>query len=185
MKKFTFAVLGVFAVAISLQAASLTHTLITNLGYRTNLINGPAVITSLNVVNGGTGAGVVGPFIKFFDSGQTNATRGIAQGFSLVDYSNGAYITYSSYSTNIARLVTNFSGLVRTQTYSGRWTYPVTNAATTNNYRTLFATTLPATAGGEVDFECGDGIFVGRGLTVTNGPTGTNIVITITYTPAL
>lgn len=182
MKKLIFSlVLGV-GLALNSFGAALTHNVIQNIGYITNIFVGPAIITSLEIING---SAVSSPTFTFYDSPTTNATLGPAQGYFHHSRSNGAYITYSSYTTNIARLVTNFSGLVRTQTYSGLWTYPVTNAATTNQYRRIYTGTVPAGVGQALEFNVGEGIYVSRGLSFTNSGLATNTVINITYSPAL
>lgn len=182
MKKL-LTLLALVSLAVNIQAASLARVIVPNgTAVLTNIINGPADILSLEITSGGNANFLFG----FVDSPNTNSTLGPPQGYTLTTYSNGAVVTFGQYTTNIAWLVTNASGLVRTQTRAGVFTYPITNGATTSSFPVIAIAQSGTTAGGIINIPIDGVLRVNRGLTWTNGHAlNTNITINVIYEPAL
>lgn len=95
--------------------------------------------------------------VKFYDS-STTATNIV----------RAAYSRYASYTTNYDQVWTNESGLLVTNTFDGRYTYPTSVAAVTNERPKLF--TLVVVAGSQRTKETV--LIPGRGLTLLSDYAG-------------
>jgi hypothetical protein len=106
--------------------------------------------------------------ISFYDSGTTN-----------LFYTNAAYITRTSYTTNVTNINTaTTTGIPQTNIYSGIWTYSVTNAASTNTLPIIATILLGANV--PVDVQVND--YLIRGLACVNT---TNATIVVTTKPSI
>lgn len=86
--------------------------------------------TALNLLSSG---GVVVDSITFTASTSTNTTVKIYDSASTsTNYVQAAYSRYASYTTNFDSVFTNESGILVTNTFNGRWTYPTSVSASTN-----------------------------------------------------
>lgn len=144
----------------------------------TNLINYPVKVTRITVVNNSAGTNMVWAII---DAPQTNHANYRWPGGS----SNQAYMTVSSYLTNLTTMYTNFSGYTNVYTVSNLiWSYTNTVAAGLTPWRVLFtgvlntnsSTTLVLPDAG-VDFTWG--------LSFTNNPVSGGGSVQVTFSPTL
>lgn len=127
-----------------------------------------------------------GPYsvqLKFHDGVSTNATRGPVQGYTLISTTNDATITYAGYVTNGTRSVVTFAGPTNSISYTGWYTYSVTNAAAAGvAYPIRYDAVIPPAQSIYLATPTDPPVWFTRGvnLTLTNG-TVTNLVITGTY----
>lgn len=104
--------------------------------------------------------------LDFYDSGTTN-----------LFYTNAAYITRSSYATNITNIIAGTAtttGIPQTNIYSGIWTYSVTNAASTNRFPIIATIILGANV--PITMAVDDRLIRGLAVTTTN-----SAVVNVTY----
>lgn len=71
--------------------------------------------------------------LYFYDSPNANSVPGTGEGVWGTNVVNAAYISRSTYATNMAVSFTNYNGYVNWNTNSGLWTVTTTNAAGTNS----------------------------------------------------
>lgn len=156
-------VLGANAQLITLGQASYgyaTYTgLITNGGFHL-ISTAPIEIVEIQVVGSTTDANT----IAFYDDPYGNGK-----------WTNAAYTSRISYTTNVSNIHTNAEGIIETNTYTGvLWTATTTTAAATNNFTAVTGLVVPAagtaTRIGKFDFS--------RGLTVY---TSTNCSLGFSY----
>lgn len=108
--------------------------------------------------------GTVAQTLNFYDSGTTN-----------LFYTNDAYVTRTSYNTNITNIITaTTTGIPQTNIYTGIWSYSVTNAAATNTFPILATIILPANF--PISMVVNDRLIRGLAVTTTN-----NATISVTY----
>ena len=108
-------------------------------------------------------------------SGAANALGFYDDPYGNGKWTNAAYTSRLSYTTNVSLTHTNAEGIIETNTYTGvLWTTTATTAAATNNYTAITTLAVPvsgtATRIGKFDFS--------RGLTIY---TTTNCDISISY----
>lgn len=89
---------------------------------------------------------------------------------------HAAYTSYSSYSTNWSVTFTNESGLLVTNSFTGRYTAPVANAAVTNERPKAVTLAVPGSAQLSKDVT----LLLTRGLTLVSDK---DCVVTVTYRP--
>jgi hypothetical protein len=168
--------------SLTVKGADLSfplHTAAASAPYATNIIDGGAQVDAIYIVNGAA----IAVNYAIYDAPATNATRGPLQGFFPTYYSNGAYVSYSSYRTNLTKTITNFSGITTNLVASNvLWTYAVTNVAATNNYRLIAAGQIAASTTLTLPLE--SRIHLIYGLTITNSAS-TNSSVRVLYSPAL
>jgi hypothetical protein len=183
-KTFLSLVTGLLVGTSALFGIDATFTITPNgANIITNLITGPITLLSMSVYQQGNNST---NFWAVYDSKQTNNTLGTAQGYTLTSYSNGFnVVSFNSYTTNITKTVTNFSGVVTNQVYSGLWTYTTTNAPTTNQFRKVWSGNLGSTAGTIVTMPIETAAYFAYGLTWSNSAYSTNLVINVSYVPSL
>lgn len=129
MKNLKSLLIGLVALAASFAltaqtvsqaiTASTATTLLTTSGYIIDSITFTAS-TSTNTT------------VKIYDS--SSATTNIVR---------PSYSNWTSYATNFDSVFTNESGILVTNTFSGRWTYPTTVAAVTNERPRVFNFVVP------------------------------------------
>jgi hypothetical protein len=95
--------------------------------------------TISQAITGGTVAnlldegGVLVDSITFTASTSTNTTVKLYDSSTTsTNYVVAAYSRYASYATNFDSVFTNAEGVLVTNTFSGRWTYPTSVSASTN-----------------------------------------------------
>jgi hypothetical protein len=112
----------------------------------------------------------------FFDNDNANnvPTAANTPGYFGTNVVTGAYISKSTYATNIASSFTNMTGYVVWSTNIGLWTVTTTNSAATNS---LPVSAIVTTAGAETRVNYVDATFV-RGIVAR--PNG-NVNLTIYY----
>ena len=98
-----------------------------------------AQVTISQSITGGTAAnllatgGVVVDSITFTATTSTNTTVKLYDSSSTsTNYVAAAYTRYASYATNFDSVFTNENGILVTNTFSGRYTYPTSVTAATN-----------------------------------------------------
>lgn len=101
--------------------------------------------------------------VKFYDSSST-ATNIV----------RAAYTSYSSYSTNFDSVFTNEAGILVTNTFVGRYTYPTSVSAVTNERPKLTTIVVPASGQRTKDTT----IINARGLTLLSDYDG---IVEVTY----
>ena len=169
--------------------------------FGTNLVDGGGIISSMSIANN-TAFPVD---FALFDAPRTppravftndvwNATVAKFTGTVFwVHVPNGSgygLVTWTQALGNVTKIVTNFSGVTTTNTFTNALLSGYfTNACATNNYRRMYFVTLPANA--TFTPNLGAGIYFGSGITITNGSGTTfgnaasNITVSINYDPAL
>lgn len=130
----------------------------------TSLLQGPKRIDSIDVLNSHPSDAVS---VYFYDA-PTN----------ILTYIVASYTGLATRTTNVVRSITNYFGVVRTETNSVHFNYLTTVAAQTNTYPLLKAFTSLA-AGASTNWTPTGGRFLGYGLAATNS--ATNTVITVNY----
>lgn len=108
--------------------------------------------------------------VSLYDSPNTNKT-----------YVRSAYTNTLSYVTNMVTVITNFSGVLQTNTNSVLYTYNSVAAQATNNYRLLVTLTVPASETITWTPAGGQGIYANFGV---NALVDTNCTITVQYNSA-
>jgi uncharacterized membrane protein len=112
----------------------------------------------LEVVNNG-GSTVA---VKLYDAPSTNFT-----------WSRGAYTNWTTYTTNIAVVTSDYNGVSITNTYAATYTLPNAVSSGTANYKLL--KTFSVAAGESATWEPTGGVFLSYGLACTNSVTNTVI----------
>ena len=150
-------------VLAALNAVAQSTTFSTNLSAGTSLVlSVPAQISSITV--GGTSSGAT--TVSLFDNNANVAT-----------YTNAAYTTTISYPTNMTSVITNSTGALQTNTYTGVFTTTTTTAANTNTFPNLGVYSAAAsTIVGPFNVSFN----TVRGLAVT---ASTNATLTVVYRP--
>lgn len=127
MKYLLNIILALAALTVSVNAQKSTAITVGS-AVVSNIFSSPKIIEELSITATTTNTTTV----KFYDSANTTTTRVLA-----------AYTSYSSFSTNITTITTNESGLLLTNSVSGIFTYPVSNAASTNELPRIYTTIVP------------------------------------------
>ncbi len=98
-----------------------------------------AQVTISQAVTGGTVANLLSTGGVIVDSITFTATTATNTTVKLYDSSTAgtnivraAYTSYASYATNFSTVFTNESGILVTNSFDGRWTYPTAVSAVTN-----------------------------------------------------
>ena len=125
----------------------------------TNLLTAPAIVDNFYVVNATTNAVT----ISMYDSGTTSTTN-----------IQPAYISYSSWATNFTNIWVNSAGVTNSNIFSGIFTGPTTNAASTNTLPTISVLMVPASSVASKDVK----LIVTKGIAVV---ADTNVTILTTY----
>lgn len=137
-------------------------------GISTNiLLNIPANITAISVSAATlpTGTNAV---LYFYD----NNTNDIV-------YTNAAWVSRTTVSTNVSTVFTNQQGIVQTNSYPGQYTTLVTNAAATNTLPLMTSFSVPANSTQEQTLQ----VSAIKGAVVKLSTQVTNVSITVTYQP--
>ncbi len=130
MKKITTLALALlFTTIINLRADNIVIPVTANVV--SNLFVNGKIIDSISVTATTTNITT----FKFYDSSNTSTT--IVQ---------AAYQNWASYATNITQVFTNESGLLVTNTFVGRWTYPTSVTASTNTRPVTVTLVAPASS---------------------------------------
>ena len=112
---------------------------------------------------------------RFYDNDNvSNVPNGSTNGFYGTNFVNGAYISRSTYATNLLSQFTNYNGFVNYNTNVGLYTLTTTNAASTNAMPALANIT---TAGAETRVSYVDALF-NRGVLIHTTGNGS---ITVYY----
>lgn len=184
IKNITKSLIGIALISslTIVKGADITfplHTAAASAPYATNLIDGGAQVDALYIVNGAA----IAVNYAIYDAPATNSTRGALQGFYPTHWSNGTYVSYSSYRTNLTKTITNFSGITTNIVASNvLWTYAVTNVAATNFYRLVAAGQIAASTTLTLPLEAR--LHLVYGLTITNSAS-TNSSVRVLYSPVL
>lgn len=146
------------SVSSRIHAASASLTTTTNYSY--NLLSVPASVSSVNIASG-SGALTV----KFYDTTATNLL-----------YTNGSYVSRSTYISNIVNNYTTTTGITNYTTNRVAYTLTVTNAAATNTLPVAAVWSIPANTEIvlDVDLKFSKGIVVNA---------NTNATVNIVYYP--
>lgn len=129
MKKLINVMLGLFLTA-SVAVAQVTISQSITGGTVANLLASGGVIVDSITFTATTATNTV---VKLYDS--STATTNIVR---------AAYTSYASYATNFDTVFTNESGILVTNTFDGRWTYPTAVSATTNERPKVLNFVVPA-----------------------------------------
>lgn len=127
MKKLLLALALIAALAFTSKADNLVYPLTANVV--SNLFTVGKIIDTITVTATTTNTTT----LKFYDSSNTTTT-----------YVAAAYSNYTSYATNFSQIFTNESGVLITNSFTGRWTYPATVAASTNTIPAIYTIVVPA-----------------------------------------
>lgn len=158
MKKLLTSIGLTFALAISLQAASLvysTNVLTTN--FANYLLSGPLSVDSITLVTTNTGT-----VVRFYDN---NTTSGF--------YTNNAYTNMVSYMSNLVSEVVDTFGVTNSYTNLVLFVQRNANAASTNalDPRAAFVLhTSFATTGSDLGY-------FAKGLVMSNDIRGVNVIV--------
>ena|SRR3990167_180468 len=157
MKRFILIALFSSIAVASVQSATLSKALV----FGTNSISlTPMSIKQVTLTTGTEGATTV----NFYDNSRTN-----------IIYTNNAFSTRVSYTTNFTVNYTNANGVVQTNLFDGVWTASSTTAAATNTLPVLLSITLPASSTKTLTVP----INTVKGLSATSD---TNATVNIIYT---
>lgn len=96
-----------------------------------NLFVGAKIIKAITAIATSTN----NTTFRFYDTPNTGTT-----------YVQVAYSRLASYATNITYVFTNEAGLLVTNTFTGRWTYPTSVSASTNTRPTKQIMVVPASS---------------------------------------
>lgn len=110
-----------------------------------------AQVTISQAITGGTVANLLASGGVIVDSITFTATTATNTTVKLYDSSaattnvvRAAYTSYASYATNFDTVFTNESGILVTNTFDGRWTYPTAVSAVTNERPKVLNFVVPA-----------------------------------------
>ena len=117
MKKLINVMLGLFLTA-SMAVAQVTISQSITGGTAANLLAAGGVVVDSITFTATTSTNTT---VKLYDSSTTST-----------NYVATAYTRWASYATNFDTVFTNESGILVTNTFSGRWTYPTSVSAATN-----------------------------------------------------
>jgi hypothetical protein len=183
------------------NATTTTASGLTGIGaFGTNLINGPALISSISIGNQSAAPIDVAffdappnPLRALYTSDVYTTTNTTFTGTVFwVHPANGAgygLATWTNTLATVTKITTNYSGVKTTNTgtfqLSGWWT----NNMSTNMFRRAYFVTVPPNT--TLTPNLGAGLLIGSGLTITNGASATfgnaasNLTISVTYDPSL
>jgi len=172
MKLLKALILTSLLAAVSLNAETITYNgsssaTTANIGSQTNygLLTNGFQLVSVTIVNNNPTTNL---YVKFFDS-PTNVT-----------WTNAAFISVTSGVSSVVTTWTNFLGATNSITNTMWVSSTNTTAAATNNYYTMFQTTVGSNGSTVIYAPQGGQLFT-RGLTFTNNAAGTNYSITVNY----
>ena len=137
----------------------------------TNLLERGGLLTSLIAVN--TSDKPV--LVTLFDAPRTNNQGRIGRNY----WTNAAYTSVSQYLTNLTIIVTNFSGVMSTNTFTNAlYSYTNTVGSVSNTYPVLYNILVPAN--GSIVPNIGNGLYFGSGINITNNgflSATTNVIV--------
>lgn len=132
MKKLLTFLTSIFLCAVAFAQTYTSTTLVANTP--AVLVANRASLLSLTL----TASTANATTFKFYDYNSATAAR--------TNIVYAATVTYTTYSTNMAVVITNIDGIVLTNTFSGQVTTPVVVAAVTNERPRILTVTVPASS---------------------------------------
>ena len=163
MKTIVKYIVAVFALAtISLNAATLTQGVTSGITATNSLIGTNAVWVSS---------------VAFANPTAVTATYSLYDApASTLTYTRGAYTNWISFTTNYVTTITNFSGVVQSETNAAVYTVANPVSSATGNYRLLVTVAVPA--GETYTYQPNGGVIASFGVAVV---TSTNGTFTLNY----
>lgn len=158
MKKLILSTLSALVLMVLPVFADMEVTTLTG-GTPVNLLSTSKIIDNITVLATTTNVTT----LKCYDS--STSTTNIVR---------AAYTSYASYSTNWSTVFTNESGLLVTNSFTGRYTAPTANSAITNERPKVAVLAVPGSAQLNKDVT----LLLTRGLTLLSDK---DCVVTVTY----
>lgn len=185
MKKLVIGLTGCLLASLMLvgNVFGITQVFTVGAGQAWNATNLISVSTRIRAIRIDTVAGgATNLTFAFNDFPGFNPTNG----WGNIKLTNGGYMQESSYVTNIAKLITNFSGVVTTNTITNAlWTFTNFVGQTSNDWRVVASGSGGSNGTTTTLTIPSSGVNVVFGLGFTNNNIGVGATITITHDPAL